>query len=242
MLALAACGRVGFDPIAQQHAVDAADAMPDAMPDAVGQLIPPGAKIWLRMETDPHTAIVDSAGGHGASCTPTCPVFATGLHGGGYAFVTEEIQVADAADLDSSAGFTAAIWLRLETLPSSLACVWSKPFDGTNVYDTFTLCIQPSGQTVFDCETPAGVADSETGPTIATNQWHHLAMSWDGTTKRGYLDGVRLFAVTVQIGHGTLPVYLGGELDGYFAHGVVDDAVYYTRALTDQEVLQLATP
>jgi hypothetical protein len=245
LVALAAgCGRIGFDAPEISRTGDASADSSDApgSPDAPAQAVPAGAKIWLKMETDPNVGIVDSAGGHAVGCAAGCPTRSPALHGHGYAFAMEEVDVQHAADLDSSAGFTAAVWVDLTALPSSLACVWSKPFDGAAGFDTFTLCIDTAGGTVFDSESPAGVADSETGPMIAPGQWHHLAMSWDGTIKRGYLDGIQVAVKTVQLGSGTEAATLGGEGGAYYTPALVDDALYYTRALAPAEIQQLATP
>jgi hypothetical protein len=238
ILALAACGRIGFDTSSRRDDAGASDA---ASPDAAE--IPPGPRIWLRMETDPTTGIIDSAGNHEVTCAVGgCPMRVAGIHGSGYAFTDQEVDVANAADLDSSGGFTAAIWLRLDAFPTDEACLWTKSFDNANGYDTFTLCIGSDGTAIFDGETPGGSADAETGPQLALGTWHHLALSWDGTTKRGYVDGVNVVTVEIQLGAGTEPLALGGSRSSYFVQGTVDDALYYTRALSAAEVTQLATP
>jgi len=236
LLLLVGCGRLGFDP-----QVGSDGAVADASSDAA--TVPAGAKIWLRMETDPTMGIVDSAGNHVVGCTGTCPTLAVGKHARGYRFALEEVDVADAADLDSSAGFTGAIWVDLDALPTgNIACFWTKPFDNTKGYDTFTLCVDPTGTTIFDNETPGGTADSLSGPAITAGSWHHLAMSWDGATKRGYLDGVEVVTEAVAIGHGSDPVALGSSRGDFHLSGIVDDALYYTRALTAAEIAELATP
>ena len=241
MFAVAACGRVAFDPLAARAGDAGEDAHVDAAPDAAS--VPPGAKIWLQMETDPTVAIVDSAGGHAATCVASCPQRAAGVHGGGWSFTSEEIDVAYTADLDTSAGFTGAIWVEIATAPASNACFWTKPFDNVKGYDTFTMCIDPSARPIFDGEASTGSTDSETIPTPLTlNAWHHLAFTWDGTTKRGYVDCVQQVMVPLQPGAGTAPVALGSSRGAYYLAGVLDDALYYTRALSAAEIAQLATP
>ena len=237
---MTACGRLGFDPLAPSGDGGTDSSRDTTSGDAM--VVPAGPAVWLRMETDPNTGIVDSGGGHTVACATPCPLAGPGEHGGGYELSTNEVDVAAAADIGASSAFTGAVWVKLSALPSSEGCVWSKPFDNTLVYDTFTLCIDPTGATIFDCETPGGVADSETGPTIQPGAWHHLAMTWDGTTKRGYLDGTEVVTKNVQIGGGNLGFTLGGEGLSYFTPGTVDDAIYYTRALTPGEIAQLSAP
>jgi len=249
-VALAACGRVGFEPqrVLAGDAATIGDAPPPVVDapspvvDAMG--LPTGPALWLKMETDPGTGIVDSVGSHVTTCTGAfCPASITGLHGRSYRFTGQELDVAYAADLDASHGFTAALWVQLTALPATeSACVFNMPFNDANGWDTFAICIDVGGATQFDSETPTGNADLETGPTIALAVWHHLAQSWDGTTKRGYLDGVEVASKVIAVGAGTQAPTLGGSRGAFFLTGTIDDAMYYTRALSAAEVAQLATP
>ena len=67
-------------------------------------------------------------------------------------------------------------------------------------------------------------------------------MTWNGSVKRDYFDGVEQAMSTVVLGHGTESVTLGGEAGQFHTPALVDDAVYYTRALSAAEIQQLATP
>ena len=238
MVALAGCGRVGFDRSGPGVATDGAGPATDA-----GPTVPAGARIWLEMETDPAIAILDSAGGHTVSCPTSRPARVAGKHGMGYRTTSSQLEIADAADLDPSNGFTAAIWVAITTYPpTASACAFGKQFSPSS--DTFVMCIDPGGQLFFDSEDPAGQADIIPGPILARDTWHHLAESWDGTVKRGYVDGVEVGAHPIAIGHGNGTFNVGGDETppGSFIDAIVDDAVYYTRALSQAEVAQLATP
>lgn len=244
LLVLTACGRIGFDPLG--HGGDGATGGDDDddEPGIDAGLVPPGPAVWLRMETDPNAMIVDSGGGHAVACTgPICPAAVAGKRGQGYRFTGSQVDVAPAADLDPSAGFTAAIWIDLQTLPGSVACCpWNKSFDNANGRDTFALCIDSTGAVVFDAETPGGTTISETSEPIATGEWHHLAVTWDGATQRDYLDGVAIGGGSFPIGAGDEGLALGGSRGDYFFDGIVDEALYYTRALSAAEIQQLAAP
>ena len=243
LVVLAGCGRLGFDSFGSAATGGDGPRMGDGPSVADAAVIPPGAKIWLRMETDAGQTIVDSAGGHTSTCVATCPTHTpAGRHGGAFQFMMDEVDVTDAVDLDSSAGFTGAIWFRIEVLPSALVCPWTKPFNNASGYDTFAICIHPDGSTNYDAETPTGTTISEDGPVLPTGNWHHAAITWDGTTKRDYLDGVEVANATAQLGAGTENMMLGAARNSYYLNGYVDDALYYTRALTLAEIQQLATP
>ena len=237
LLLLTACGRVGFAPLG-----DAAISGDDDAPiDAAD--VPDGPAVWLRMETDPDAMIVDSGGGHAVSCAGGgCPTRVAGKHGQGYQFTGSQVNVAPAADLDSSAGFTAAIWVNVAALPGSGSyCPWNKTFSATS--DTFSFCIDTAGSVVFELDTPGGTMISDaTDPIIAPGQWHHIAMTWDGSNFADYVDGTVGGSGSLPLGAGNLGLELGGLRGGNYLTGIVDDALYYTRALTEAEIQQLATP
>jgi hypothetical protein len=247
---LAGCGRLGFDALGRiaDGAVGGPNDSNDpgdsgGMGGADAAVVPAGPAIWLRMETDPTVAIIDSGGGHAASCTGGCPQpTAAGKHGRGFTFNASQIDISPAADLDSSAGFSAGIWVNLTQVPASRACFWTKAFNNAKGYDTFTVCVDPSGASVFDCETQGGTAIEETGPTLAPGTWHHLASVWDGSNKHDYFDGVDVGGGSFPIGAGNQGLALGGARGAYFVQGTFDDAIYYTRALSAAEIAQLAAP
>jgi len=239
LVLLAACGRIDFDP----RGASSIDA--PGTTDA-GNVIPSGAGIWLEMNTGPVGGIIDSAGGHTSSCTGPCPALGPGLHGNGYVFTGQQIDVTYASDLAASAGFTAGLWLHMDVFPSGAddpACVWTMSFDAANGYDTFTLCIGNSGTTEFGGETPAGVSVNDFGPTIGTNsgEWHHMAVTWDGARRLAYVDGVQIANRVTALGTGTENLELGAARGLFHFFGTLDDAVYYTRVLTPAEITQLAT-
>ena len=234
---LVGCGRVGFD--AQPRSGDAGDPSRDApMLDAT--TVPAGPAVWLRMETDPNSGIVDSGGGHTVVCALGCPTLATGENASGYLFSGNQVDVAPAADLQGS-GFTAAIWINIPAIPSAMVCPWNKTFDTTNGYDTFALCIDTSGMAVYDCETPGGSMITDTGGTLAADgTWHHIAMTWDGANMVEWFDGVSVGQGTFPIGSANMGLTLGASRSGYFVQGTLDEALYYTRALTPAEIAMLA--
>lgn len=240
----AGCGRVGFDPIAERM-TDASSATDGASDADLEPAIPPGAGIWLQMETDPQTVVIDSAGGHAAGCTGSCPTRTAGVHGFGYHFSSSQIAVAYSADLDPSAGYSAAIWFQLDAIPagSTQFAIWSKPRDSAGG-DTFTFYVDSTANINFDCDDDAGNGYSFNAGPIQPAVWHHVAVTWDGATKLGYLDGMLAGSVIAACESSPDTFDLGADYtppDLYVA-GSVDDALFYTRVLTAAEIQQLATP
>ena len=77
---------------------------------------------------------------------------------------------------------------------------------------------------------------------VATNTWYNVAITWDGTTANGYLNGK--FITTIAVGtnsNRTEPLSIGvsGEsLNSGFFDGKISQTLAYNRALTASEVKQ----
>lgn len=224
---LAGCGRLLFDFIGPTPS------------------IPSGPVVWLEMETDPNDTIIDSAGGHTVVCsTATCPTWTAGRHGKGYAFASQQLRI-HASEVDLAGGFTAAAWVFLDRQPTDFACSFCKPVD-TRDANSFCLCVDPSGNDYFFSGDPDGRSDTATGTRFPLRAWHHIAMTWDATTKIGHIDGLPVVSrANVPITFDQQDLVVGADLTpapGYFWTGVIDDVVMYDRTLTPDEIRQLANP
>ena len=79
---------------------------------------------------------------------------------------------------------------------------------------------------------------------LADGKWHHVAATFDGQTRRVYVDGV-LKGSDVPPTH-RLPVVaknirIGSTNNGEFFKGGIDDAAIWSRSLTQQEITQRLT-
>jgi hypothetical protein len=67
--------------------------------------------------------------------------------------------------------------------------------------------------------------------------WHHVAMSWDGTNIKAYLDGEE---VGSSSGSGTMsgggPIYIGNWQQQEGFSGKIDDVQYWNIALSESEI------
>lgn len=74
------------------------------------------------------------------------------------------------------------------------------------------------------------------------NAWHHVAVTYDGTTHKFYYDGAFLNSGTgnTRATTGTR-FYLGKTVDDIPFTGVLDDVAIYTRALTAADIVDLKT-
>lgn len=101
-------------------------------------------------------------------------------------------------------------------------------------YDSAILL---TGNQIQYCQRTSTASIDFVGPTtIAANTWYHVALTYDGTTLRGYLNGAPNGTSTGLTGtRGIWNDLQIGPAQGYLA-----DACFYTEALSAEEILQLA--
>lgn len=209
----------------------AADASIDAPIDAAQT--PAGLVMHLRMDDPPGDGVLDSAGMHAAACM-SCPSLVAGHDGMAYEFSNDLVAVADAIDLRPGTGFTVAAWIRTNMIASEGVIV-AKTFQNSNA--TYWVSATTPMRSFF--YTPN---NSASGPNNLTNgAWHHLAMTWDGSDVRGYVNASQVASYGApMLPSDNGPLQIGGFRDGERFNGAIDDVMFFNRALTAAEVAQLA--
>jgi Concanavalin A-like lectin/glucanases superfamily len=94
----------------------------------------------------------------------------------------------------------------------------------------------PAGGGTFDGGTPEHADARRADP---VNHWSHLAVSYDGTTLRLYVNGAQVSsrATSGTILKTTDPLWIGGNQPyGEYFHGLIDEVRVYDRALGPAEV------
>jgi len=74
---------------------------------------------------------------------------------------------------------------------------------------------------------------------LRLNRWHHLAMTYDGSVLRFYLNGEEAASTVVNKRRvpGTTPLHIGRRQAGYaYFGGIIDEVRLYNRALSPEEV------
>jgi hypothetical protein len=228
--------------------VDAAKLTIDAAIDARPIDAPPPDLTLIahwKLDDDPSDgSISDSTGNnHNGSCTGTqCPTLVTGVKGGGYRYDPAMNQRVVVPDSNAFRGnFTICGWMYTDNTNQQIA-VMSKPF-GTGTGNSWQLenldddKVSFSGGSVHMLESPNAVPQMT---------WTHIAGTWDGTTKRLYINGVLAASVTSNISYDTSPIFLGADRNnGSIAlpfDGVLDDLRIYNRVLPASELQMLAQP
>lgn len=253
------CGRV--DAVTDAPApsdVNAADAADDAMLDAAADAAidtpvdaagSDGLVARYKMDTLTNRMVEDALGRHPGLCiNDGCPQVTTnGKIVGAYVFdgVDDIIRVESARELETGTAFTVTAWINLNAAAPP-ACIINKLF-GTVNENSWQACTSRDGRLLFH-SFGQGVADS-LGATmqLLAQRWYHIALWWNGSTKRIYIDGSRVASkdgVIIEFDDATIS--LGADLDeGVLLAplaGQIDDVRIYDRALSETEIIALQSP
>ncbi len=153
----------------------------------------------------------------------------------------------DSTDL-RPAQFTLSAWFSVSsfaTFPTIIAkprtsAPWSSPFT--------SWLIRLNGATTIEFGLSNAGYSGTTATTFGTlipNTWYHIAMTYDGATRIGYLNGVSILnnSLAGPIGYAAQPVMIGADHGaspvGDDFDGIIDDVRIYSRALTPADILQL---
>lgn len=208
---------------------------------------PAAAAAYSMDGLDGDTLPDDTGHRHDGSCT-ACPVPIDGVHGGALAFDgTELVRIPDAPVFDPTLGMTAALWVSPSPASSvtDTTCPFGKNLANSNGENSWQIClIGPNTPVVYAATTAGGVA--LTAPALAVAGWHHLALRWDGTTLQLFVDGQRTDSEPGLLLFDGGEVTIGGDVDvgqpiALFP-GAIDEVVFYDRAVTDAELVELARP
>ena len=155
----------------------------------------------------------------------------TGRFGRALSFdgVNDSVAIANSSGLIPTAGMTISAWVN----PSALAAwrpVVAKeraPFPTYGLYASNT-----SSRATARVGTTADLTTSATS-VFGLNTWSHVAMTWNGTTLRLFVNGAQVASRTVTgaLATGTGQVRLGGDsLRGEWFSGLIDEVRAYGQA------------
>jgi hypothetical protein len=180
----------------------------------------------------------NDASGKGHTGTIDGPVrSAAGKFGGALSFdgVNDLVSIPDAADLDMTTGLTIEAWVD----PSALTgwrTVVLKEATAAMAYGLYANndTNRPSGHV----STPSEV-DTRGTAQLGLNTWTHLAVTYDGSALRLYVNGTQVSsrAVTGAIPASTQSLRIGGNtIWGEYFAGLIDEVRIYNRALSSTEI------
>ena len=241
-IAAAGCGRIGFGELGSA-------GEPDAAIDAsvLDLRTDPALLAYLSFDDDPGDGIENRApGGAPAQCMASCPVSIQSLFARGYAFdgALDAIALADRPELAMQAG-TVAMWVRVTVLPpaGTYAMLAGRAF-GASDRNSWELQLDRPGALRLKAGGDAGNASYSETPYISMG-WNQVAMSWDQSALKLYLNGSATGEITVfERSYDAHATVLGadenvGTLSNFYG-GEMDEVYVFARALTDAEMATLA--
>jgi PKD repeat protein len=198
---------------------------------------PPGLVAAYGFDEGAGTITADSSGNGNAGSLSAAAWTPAGRYGSALSFngTSSKVVVGDADSLDLTTALTVEAWVRPAAL-SAWRTVVLKERSGGIVYSLYAneLGNRPVGQVDIGGEKNAlGTA------TLPLDTWSHLAVTWDGTTLRLYVNGSQVAStpVTGSLANSNGPLDIGGNgvWSEYFS-GLIDEVRVYNRALAATEI------
>jgi hypothetical protein len=162
---------------------------------------------------------------------------AAGKYGSALSFngTSAWVTVADAASLDLTNGMTIEAWVNPTSNAGWQTIVLKEKYGGL-AYSLYSAngSSRPAGYVYTTSE--LGLAGTAALP---LNTWTHLAVTFNGTTMRMFVNGVEVStrALTGSIVVSDQPLRIGGNaLVGEYYRGMIDEVRVYNRALTAAEI------
>jgi glucose/arabinose dehydrogenase len=154
-----------------------------------------------------------------------------------FAGVDAHVDVVGAPALDTAAGFTVAFWYLADENSGSII---AKPY-GTGGLPSWQFAFDGTDLSFTSTDGTATHRDAAAAP--AAGVWVHVAGTWDGVTKRLFVNGTQVVEAARSVamdGEDVVfgGIYASGQLTALFK-GRVDDARIYDHALTTDEIAQL---
>jgi glucose/arabinose dehydrogenase/chitodextrinase len=206
---------------------------------AAGAAIPGLVGYWdMNAVSVSGTTLSDRSGG-GNNGTIAGAALAAGMIGESLAFDGggDRVDIVGAPALDTAAGFTIAFWYRAVANFGSLI---AKPY-GAAWLNSWQF--EFNGPSLSFTSSDGTIQEFDATAVPAAGTWVHVAGSWDGVTKKLFVNGAPVLAVPRVIAVDTRDVVIGGDYNSSeFVlpfNGSVDDVRVYDRALSDAQVQQV---
>jgi hypothetical protein len=195
------------------------------------------------------TTAVDATGGGGNATLTGGAAWGTGVSGGGLQFNGSAkyaaIENGPVVQLRSASAFTVAVWVSIQNTAGGLVLyhgegcsAWASWFLGVGGPESDAP--RQEGNLVFGVRSSNGSAYASVATPLVSDQWIHVAATYDATTLRLFIDGQEVGNVDApQPYNNTNRLYIGGDpgCNGRnWLTGMIDDLRIYDEALSATQI------
>ncbi|MGB6834128.1 MAG: IPT/TIG domain-containing protein [Candidatus Acidiferrum sp.] len=184
------------------------------------------------------TTLSDVSGNGNTGTIVNATWSASGKYGGALSFngTNAQVVINDAASLHLTTAVTLEAWVNPSSAPTNWQDVIYKAIDNYYLEAGSTNGDKPgAGVLLTSSAEPLAYGSAQ----LAASTWTHLAMTYDGTTLKMYVNGV-LATSTAQTGTittSTDALQIGGDTTyGQFFKGLIDEVRVYNVALTQTQI------
>jgi hypothetical protein len=224
---------VSFCAAAEDKApAPAADAKADASKPTTEGLV-----VHWKFDDAKGEAATDSSEKKNNGTLTNSPSWVQGKVGGAISFdegKNSSAAIATVAGLaEGNTAHTISAWIKVTKLPENRAWILLLGNEGEGSHHWL---INAQGETQF------GVwGGDQTKPALKTGEWQHIAITYDGTNLKSYVNGAagETTTATFNLQGAPLTVAQAHNNENSF-EGQFDDVRVYNRALTEKEVAALA--
>jgi hypothetical protein len=174
----------------------------------------------------------------GAAPGVTGALTTTGDDGTSFDGTAGYVEVPDAAALNPTGAITVEAWCYPTDVSNRI--VVAKRQTTPNVGYAWELAFATTGAAIARIN--ANTNEARTATIYTANSWYHLAMTYDQSTIRLYVNGQQAatFAYTGAISTAAVPLSIGRRMDtgaaASFFVGTIDEVSVYNRALSASEI------
>lgn len=185
------------------------------------------------------TSVADSSGLSNNGTISGATWTTSGKFGSALSFdgVNDMVSVPDASSLDLTTGMTVEAWVYPAAL-SGWRTVVLKEISGDLSYSLYASSDSPQNPSAH-IRTPGNWPSIVASNGIPVNTWSHLAVTYNGSTLRLYVNGTQAASLSASgsMLTSSLPLRIGGNTvwTEYFS-GRIDEVRVYNRALTAAEI------
>jgi hypothetical protein len=195
------------------------------------------ALVWWKLDDAKGTTAADASGKKNDGTVTGDAAWGEGKVGGALTFPEgKDSYVSLGTVKDLAAGNTAhtiAAWVKVTKLPENRAWMLLLGSEGEGSHHWL---INNAGETQF------GVwGGNQAKPALEVGKWKHVAITFDGKTLTGYLDGQKTESTEATFNLQGVGLTIAQVHNGENSfEGAYDDVRVYGRALSDKEVADLA--